>query len=565
MSKSPPPRSLSTVAQYDNSDPELNYYDEHQPQNLTYSPSNISPTSLSSSTLSTKRKKNRLSLMDRLLGTSKRPERLEISTPYDPVTLIHVGFNSSTGEYTGLPKEWQRLLSDSGITYAEQERNPQAVIEVMKFYQETHPDVHDTELDSPSSPTEVPRRLPMNHPKAYNSDFWKLSGPWEQPPTVPAQGPSLNMWDAYDTTSPTRPAQSHDRSNSEQISSSSSSQPQVVRSKSQRNAAPQTKVIAHNHQRDRVGKTTVRTVPGGPTGNLGGRNNAVPPPSVKPVTTNQQPHAPNAIITSLMTISEVVTRLGTRGCPDLNDQLDESSCSKYPISNGGYGDVYRAKLKDGTEVAIKTMRLLLDAEGQKHVKHAARELYTWSKCRHQNVQRLLGLVEFRDQIGMVSTWEVNGDLSTYLRQHPEADRYQISVQVAEGLAYLHQNGIAHGDLKAANVLVSINGVPLLSDFGNATLHEYTLKFTQTATKSGISSRWAVGFLGSILNTSLRYDASTGPGTYQRHSNIQFSRRRVCVRNDYTSMNICALYAAYSDTWPHRKQSQVVYHGRARRN
>ncbi|KAG8721083.1 hypothetical protein FRC08_015891 [Ceratobasidium sp. 394] len=208
---------------------------------------------------------------------------------------------------------------------------------------------------------------------------------------------------------------------------------------------------------------------------------------VQPDARNQSSHAPTAEITSLMTASEVIASLGARGCLNLSDQLDAESCSKYPISNGGYGDIYRAKLKNGTEVAIKTMRLLLNAEGQKHIKHAARELYTWSKCRHKNVQQLLGLVEFRDQIGMVSAWEVNGDLGSYLQRYPETDRYQISAQVAEGLAYLHQSGIAHGDLKG---VVSAAGVPLLSDFGNATLHEYTLNFTSTVTKSSLSVRWA---------------------------------------------------------------------------
>ncbi|KAG8715195.1 signal transducing kinase of the PAK [Ceratobasidium sp. 395] len=340
MSKSPPSRLSSSLIPYDDFDPEWNYYDEPQPRNPTYSQSNISPTSLSSSTLSTKRKKNRLSLMDRLLGTSKRPE---ISTPYDTVHLTHVGFNSSTGEYVGLPKEWQQMLSDSGITYAEQERNPQAVIEVMKFYQETHPDIYDAELESPSSQTDSPRS-PEHRPEAYSqssSYFRDLRSPplhvygrpsynsrgqfsppppipvpvpvpaptpaptrsWELPPILSAPGPSLNMFDAYGipqtTSSPARPAESHDRSNSEQISSSSSSQLWAVRSKSQRNAAPQTKAIAH-HQRDRVDKTTDRTVPGGPTGKSGRRNNVAPPPSIKPVTTNQQSHAPNAIITSLM-------------------------------------------------------------------------------------------------------------------------------------------------------------------------------------------------------------------------------------------------------------------------
>ena len=78
--------------------------------------------------------------MSEFLNTSKRPE---ISTPYDPVHLTHVGFNSSTGEFTGLPKEWQQLLQESGISRLEQEKNPQAVMDIVKFYQEGHGDVWD--------------------------------------------------------------------------------------------------------------------------------------------------------------------------------------------------------------------------------------------------------------------------------------------------------------------------------------------------------------------------------------------------------------------------------------
>jgi hypothetical protein len=70
-------------------------------------------------------------------------KRLEISTPYDPVHLTHVGFNSSTGEFTGLPKEWQQLLQESGISRSEQEKNPQAVMEIVKFYQEANGDPWD--------------------------------------------------------------------------------------------------------------------------------------------------------------------------------------------------------------------------------------------------------------------------------------------------------------------------------------------------------------------------------------------------------------------------------------
>ncbi|KAG8781498.1 hypothetical protein FRC12_021845 [Ceratobasidium sp. 428] len=127
---------------------------------------------------------------------------------------------------------------------------------------------------------------------------------------------------------------------------------------------------------------------------------------------------------------------------------------------------------------------------RKSLKHAALELYTWSKCRHPNVQPLLGLVEFRGQIGMVSTWEVNGNLSEHVRLRPNVDRCWLSAQIATGLLYLHDSGVIHGDLKACNVLVSKEGVPLLADFGNATLQVYTLEFTSTSTKSALSTRWA---------------------------------------------------------------------------
>ncbi|KAG8771735.1 hypothetical protein FRC12_003459 [Ceratobasidium sp. 428] len=201
---------------------------------------------------------------------------------------------------------------------------------------------------------------------------------------------------------------------------------------------------------------------------------------------------PNDTVTSLMTLAEVISCLSVHGCMNITGQLDTESCSQYPISHGGFGDVFRGRLDDGGQVAIKTMRLLVDSKGKsrKSLKHAALELYTWSKCHHPNVQPLLGLVVFRGQIGMVSTWEVNGNLSEHIRLQPNVDRCWLSVQIATGLSYLHDSGVIHGDLKACNVLVSKNGTPMLADFGNATLQVHTLKFTTTSTKPAMSARWA---------------------------------------------------------------------------
>ena len=61
----------------------------------------------------------------------------------NPIHLTQVGFNSSTSELIGLPEEEQLLLPDSGISKSDQERNPLAVTDAIKFYQGDGGDVWD--------------------------------------------------------------------------------------------------------------------------------------------------------------------------------------------------------------------------------------------------------------------------------------------------------------------------------------------------------------------------------------------------------------------------------------
>ena len=49
---------------------------------------------------------------------------------------VHVGFDPNSGAFTGLPQEWERLLTASAITKEDYKQNPKAVLEVLEFYTE---------------------------------------------------------------------------------------------------------------------------------------------------------------------------------------------------------------------------------------------------------------------------------------------------------------------------------------------------------------------------------------------------------------------------------------------
>ena len=167
-----------------------------------------------------KGKKGMLGFVSDLLGSNKR---VEISTPYDPVHLTHVGFNTSTGEFTGLPKEWQQLLQESGISRTEQEKNPEAVMEIVKFYQEGGGgDVWDKmggalktgppilPAPPPSKPLMdesfyTPVRLPTSFILAFHTDAQQRPAPG--PPKRP-QPPSSASQTTLVTASPVTPSSS---------------------------------------------------------------------------------------------------------------------------------------------------------------------------------------------------------------------------------------------------------------------------------------------------------------------------------------------------------------------
>lgn len=71
------------------------------------------------------------SFVNSIMGS---PRTIKISAPENPVHMIHVGYDNETGQFTGLPKDWQRMLTDNGIPKTEQEQNPQMMYNIMETY-----------------------------------------------------------------------------------------------------------------------------------------------------------------------------------------------------------------------------------------------------------------------------------------------------------------------------------------------------------------------------------------------------------------------------------------------
>ncbi|GAA5933751.1 uncharacterized protein JCM15063_001405 [Sporobolomyces koalae] len=133
-------------------------------------------------------------LADVFSGPNKK---VEISTPYDPVHLTHVGFNSDTGEFTGLPKEWQQLLQNAGVSREEQAAHPQAVAEIVAFYQDATKgighaagdEVDDVWNKFGHGPEGSDHHHQQQHHRQQNQNQNGVVGNFEQPRAAPPPPP----------------------------------------------------------------------------------------------------------------------------------------------------------------------------------------------------------------------------------------------------------------------------------------------------------------------------------------------------------------------------------------
>lgn len=147
------------------------------------------------------------------------------------------------------------------------------------------------------------------------------------------------------------------------------------------------------------------------------------------------------------------------------------------IGSGGFGEVFKATLKDGSSVAIKKL-IRLSCQGDREF---MAEMETLGKIKHGNLVPLLGYCKIGEERLLVYEYMEFGSLEEMLHGRTKMEdrriltweeRKKIGRGAAKGLCFLHHNcipHIIHRDMKSSNVLLDHDLEARVSDFGMARL------------------------------------------------------------------------------------------------
>lgn len=145
------------------------------------------------------------------------------------------------------------------------------------------------------------------------------------------------------------------------------------------------------------------------------------------------------------------------------------------IGRGGFAEVWLVKDSlTGLEEALKIYApgSGLDEDG---LKLFIKELSLVHDLRHTNLLTPKTLGQYNQQPYLVLPYCPNGSLNKRIGQCSEDEAWKILEQVSSGLAYLHQRGIVHQDIKPDNILVDANKDYVITDFGISLRVQSTLR------------------------------------------------------------------------------------------
>uniref|UniRef100_A0A166BBL2 Protein kinase domain-containing protein n=1 Tax=Daucus carota subsp. sativus TaxID=79200 RepID=A0A166BBL2_DAUCS len=143
--------------------------------------------------------------------------------------------------------------------------------------------------------------------------------------------------------------------------------------------------------------------------------------------------------------------------------------SNYELGNGGFGTVYKGKLRDGREVAVKRVY----ENSFKRVEQFMNEITILTGLRHPNLVVLYGSTSHECKVLLlVYEYIPNGTIADHLNRDSAQPgkltwntRMSIAIETASALLYLHVSDVIHRDVKTTNILLDNSFRVKVADFG----------------------------------------------------------------------------------------------------
>ncbi|KTF98046.1 hypothetical protein cypCar_00007670 [Cyprinus carpio] len=150
------------------------------------------------------------------------------------------------------------------------------------------------------------------------------------------------------------------------------------------------------------------------------------------------------------------------------------------LGDGAFGKVYKAQNQTtGVLAAVK----VIEVRGEEQLDDYITEIDILASCRHTNIISLLEAIFFEDWLWILIEYCPGGALDDIMleleRGLTEQQISEVCCQSLQALSYLHQHHIIHRDLKAGNILLTMDGQVKLADFGVSAKNDNTLQKRST--------------------------------------------------------------------------------------
>lgn len=141
------------------------------------------------------------------------------------------------------------------------------------------------------------------------------------------------------------------------------------------------------------------------------------------------------------------------------------------LGEGAFGEVWKGKLLKIVDaagqpvlVAVKTAKL--EAMNKEQIKELMREARLMRNLDHINVVKFYGVAAGQEPLYVIMELADGGALDSALakQRFPMVKKYELILQAACGLAYIHENNLIHRDVAARNCLYG-GGQVKIADFG----------------------------------------------------------------------------------------------------